>query len=159
MTTILCLTRGGEASYPNQDGAIRIAKERDADLVFLHVSNARFLNKMASPILVDVETELEHLSEFILEMAKERAKEAGLQAHSLAKSGPFQQALWSAIDEVGADVVILGSPAEDTGHLNRTYLEDLIQKLSAERGVEVILLSQGRIKSHDQPAQGETSGG
>ncbi len=24
---ILCLTRGGEASYPNQDGAIAIAKE------------------------------------------------------------------------------------------------------------------------------------
>jgi hypothetical protein len=72
MTTILRPTRGGEASYPNQDRAIKLAKERDADLLLLYVANVHFLDRLAGPVIVDVETELEEMGEFLLALAQER---------------------------------------------------------------------------------------
>ena len=47
--TILCPTRGGEASYANQERAIALAVEREAELIFLYVSNVHFLDLTAAP--------------------------------------------------------------------------------------------------------------
>ena len=125
MTTILCATRGGQASFPNQDAAITLAKERSARLIFLHISNVEFLGQMASPILIDVETELEHMSEFLLAMAQERAEKAGMQAEAVVKHGEFRDALCEAIEEHEVDVVMFGSPGKETAVLTRAYLEEL----------------------------------
>ena len=48
---ILCPTRGGKGSYPNQDRAIAIAKERNAEVLFLYITNVEFLGLTAAPIL------------------------------------------------------------------------------------------------------------
>jgi nucleotide-binding universal stress UspA family protein len=93
MATILCPTRGGEASYPNQDRAIAIARERNADLLFLYVTDVRFLNRLASPVLVDIETELGELGEFLLTMAQERAEKVGVHAETEVRRGVFRQAI------------------------------------------------------------------
>ena len=52
--SVLCPTRGGEGSYPNQDQAIAIATERGADLIFLYVSDVHFLDHIAGPKVADV---------------------------------------------------------------------------------------------------------
>jgi len=98
MSTILCPTRGGEASYPNQDHAIQLAKEQDSALLFLYISNVEFLDRLSSPVLVDLESELIQLGEFVLAMAQERAEKAGVQADTVCKSGLFQEALFETIE-------------------------------------------------------------
>jgi nucleotide-binding universal stress UspA family protein len=88
---ILCLTRGGEASYPNQDGAIAIAKDLDEELLFLYISSVQFLDHSAAPKVVDIESELDEMGEFLLVMAQERAQKAGVKADILVRRGNFQE--------------------------------------------------------------------
>lgn len=75
--TILCATRGGESSHNTQDYAIKIAQERDVDILFLYVSNVEFLRNVAPVKYQDVQEELDKMGEFLLLMAQERAKAQG----------------------------------------------------------------------------------
>lgn len=145
MSTILYATRGGQGSYPNQDRAVALAKERGATLVFLHITNVEFLGKVASPVLVDMETELDHMAEFLLAMARERATKAGVESKGVIKRGAFREALQEAIQENEAETVMFGSPGRDTAVLTRHYLEELAQSLAAESELEILVLKEGEI--------------
>lgn len=148
MTTVLCPTRGGQASYANQDGAIRLAKEHGASLIFLYVLNVEFLGQAASPIPLDIEDELKHLGEFVLAMAQERAQAAGIEAQTVFKRGDLESALPEAIEEIQPDIVVFGSPGTDTAKLTRTYLDELAEKLVREWDIEVFFLSDGEVERH-----------
>lgn len=152
MKTILCTTRGGEASYPNQDRAIQLAKEEGAHLLFLHVTNIQFLDHLASPVLVDIESELKHLAEFVLAMAQERAEIAGVEADKVCKSGDLKQALLEVIHEFNVHTVVLGSPAGEKALTTQPYLQGLIQSLMESTAVEVVVVHNGEVVEHYSPA-------
>jgi nucleotide-binding universal stress UspA family protein len=152
MTTILRPTRGGETSYPNQDRAIALAKERDADLLLLYVANVHFLDRLAGPVIVDVETELEEMGEFLLALAQERAEKAGVRAKTLVLRGEFREALEQVIQEhEKVTTVVLGTAVEGTGVAPAGYLDDLVQWCHTERGIEVIVVDDGEIIEHHKP--------
>lgn len=138
MTTILCATRGGEASISTQEYAIAQALERQASLVFFYVTDVRFLNNAGAPILVDVATEIENMGEFLLLMAQERAQKAGVEASTLTKRGVFREALIAAVQEVNADLVVLGKP-DERNLPTRTDLEGIIAAVKAQTTVDVII--------------------
>ena len=145
MRRILTPTRGGEASLPNQDRAIQIAKENDAELFFLYVADVSFLDRLASPVLVDMEAELSEMGEFVLAIAQERAAKQGVVAQALVYSGVFGEALTAAIEEHEIDTLILGSPQEKTGLTTREYLTDLSEELGERFDLEILLLSEGEV--------------
>jgi nucleotide-binding universal stress UspA family protein len=152
MTTILRPTRGGETSNPNQDRAIALAKERDADLLLLYVANVHFLDRLAGPVIVDVETELEEMGEFLLALAQERAERAGVRAKTLVLRGEFREALEQVIQEhEEITTLVLGSAAGGTGVAPPGYLEDLVQWCHTECGIEVIVVDGGEIIEHHKP--------
>ncbi len=151
MPAILCPTRGGEASYPNQDRAIALANEQGADLIFLYVADARFLGGTAGAVLVDLEEELEGMGEFLLEMAKERAEKQGLSAGSEVLSGSFREALSQAIQEYGITTVVLGSPGEESNITTDAYLETLTESLVKGQRVEVVIVRDGEIVRQQGP--------
>jgi nucleotide-binding universal stress UspA family protein len=152
MTMILRPTRGGEASYPNQDRAVTIAQERDADLLLLYVANVHFLDRVAGPVIVDVETELEEMGEFLLALAQERAEKAGVQAQTLVLRGEFRKALEQVIQEhEEITTLVLGTAAGGTGVTPPGYLEDLIQWCQTEYGIEVFVVHEGEIIEHYTP--------
>ena len=142
---ILCLTRGGEASYPNQDGAIAVAKERGQDMMFLYISNIEFLDHTASPKVIDLEAELDELGEFMLVMAQERARKAGVTAYTCVRRGFFSQVLSKMIEEYNFDTVILGSSSGDTGIIDEDLLHEVTCKIHQEYEVEFIILYEGEI--------------
>ena len=155
MTTILRPTRGGEASYLNQDRAITLAKERNADLLLLYVSNVHFLDRIAGPVLVDVETELDEMGEFLLALAQERAEKAGVRATTLVLRGQFREALEQVIQEhEEITTLVLGAAAEGTGVTPPGYLEDLVQWCHTDLGIEVIVVDGGEIIAHHRPKGG-----
>jgi nucleotide-binding universal stress UspA family protein len=144
MKTILAPTRGGERSFPNQDYAIQLAKDRRARLLFLYVNDVQFLNLVASPISVAVATdELEEMGEFLVAMARERAEKAGLEAETVVKNGVFRDVLEEAIREYEVDTLALGTSSEETGLTTQAYMRDLGEQFSRDFGVEVILLRDG----------------
>lgn len=155
MATMLHPTRGGKSSYPNQDRAIALARERDDRLILLYVSNVSFLDTIASPVPVDlVEKELDELGEFMLAMAQERAERAGLTADTVVRHGRFDRALKEVIQEFGVESVVVGSPADNTAIMTSGYLQQLVQFLKSETGVEVIIVHAGDIVEQHQPAGG-----
>lgn len=148
---ILCPTRGGRDSYPNQDRAIALAKERGVGLKFLYITNVEFLDLTASPVLVDVEHELDEMGEFMLTMAQERAEKAGVTASTLLKHGHFREVLIEVIEDNQIDTVLLGSSAGGTGIVTKEYIDDLIDEIGGKTGVEFIVVDQGQIVNTYKP--------
>lgn len=151
MATILCPTRGGEASHPAQDHAISLAADRGARLIFLYVSDVRFLFKGSAAIVVDLEEELDEMGKFLLTMAQERAEEGGVAAERIVKHGAFLDALLEVMEEHDVSTVVLGAPAGDNGLTTEDYLRELADNLSEEHGVEVFLVRAGEPLVHKQP--------
>lgn len=146
MTTILYPTRGGQSSYPNQDRVIALAKERSANLIFLYVSNVEFLGAVSRPAQVEIlEGELDHMGEFLLAMAQERAAAAGWKAEAEVRRGSFRNALRDVITTHDVDVVVLGTPGDDQAMTTSPFIMNLKDALVEEFGVEVILLSEGEM--------------
>ena len=153
MPIILCPTRGGKSSIPNQEYAIALAKERGAHLIFLYVSNVAFLDNLASPLLVDVADELE-MGEFLLEMARDRAIEADVEADIVVRQGVFREALAAIIDEKQIDTVIIGASEEGAGVTTQRYLAILAESVR-EKGVEMLVVQDGDLVQTFQDPDGE----
>ena len=153
MKTILCPTRGGEASVPNQLQAIELAKERGAHLIFLYVSNVHFLDHTAAPVteLDIVEEQLDEIGEFLLTMAVERAREAGVEAESVVARGVFRQAVIDVLEDSQIELVIIGSADEETAWTTPEYRQSLAQFLTEDCRVEFIVTSDGEIAAHHYP--------
>jgi nucleotide-binding universal stress UspA family protein len=148
---ILCPTRGGKGSYPNQDRAIAIAKERGAEVLFLYITNLQFLGLTAAPKLIDIETEMDEMGEFMLTMAQERAENASVNALTLVQRGQFREVLIDVIEEHQIDTVVLGSSAGGTGVITAEYIQELVDEISGKTGVEFIVVDQGEIVSTYKP--------
>jgi nucleotide-binding universal stress UspA family protein len=155
---ILCPTRGGASSRPNQEKAIALAKERGADILFLYVSNVQFLGLLASPVVVDIETELDEMGEFLLTIAQERAEKAGVHAEALVKRGVFRQVLRSIIQDYPVGAVVLGSSQESSSLITPAYTEALGKEISQETGVEFIVVQDGEIAAIFKPEGSSLSG-
>lgn len=145
--TILCPTRGGQSSYPNQDCAISLAKERDANLIFLYVSDVQFLDHTAAPKVVDIETELDELGEFLVAMAIERAGRAEVSASGVVERGNFRQVLSSIIQEQDIKTIVLGKSRVESSHLEPGFIEDLAEQICKETGVEFLIVHDGEIET------------
>lgn len=142
---ILCPTRGGKDSYPNQDRAIAIARERGVDVLFLYVTNVEFLDLTAAPKLIDIEEEMDEMGEFMLAMAQERAEKAGVNALTLVRRGHFQEVLIDVIEEYKIDTIVLGSSAGGTGMVTEEYVHQLAHEIRGKTGCEFIVVDQGEI--------------
>ncbi|HID63211.1 MAG TPA: universal stress protein [Anaerolineae bacterium] len=140
MGKILCATRGGEASYRTQDRAIELALQRGDELVFLYVVNIEFLNKTAAPIVVDVATEIERMGEFLLAMAQERAREAGVEASLVTRKGDVREQIKAAAVEEGVDLVVLGRPADEASLFKPEALRTFAAEIEEETGIPAVIL-------------------
>jgi len=151
---ILCPTRGGQASYPNQDRAIALARARGAKLLFLYVSDVRFLGLSASPKVVDIQTEMDEVGDFLLTMAQERAANAGVQADTILRHGAFRAALIDVIDEHQVDTVVLGTSAGGTGIVTEEYVQGLVDEIGGATQVEFVVVDRGEVIKTYQSSPG-----
>lgn len=140
MGKILCATRGGEASYQTQDEAITLARQRGDRLIFLYVIDTHFLDKTAAPIVVDVGQQVQHMGEFLLAIAQERAKSQGVLAQGICRSGRVRDEIKAMAREEQVDIVVLGQP---TGEANTFAAEELVAfaaEIEAETGSQVVIV-------------------
>jgi hypothetical protein len=141
MKKILCATRGGEASRRTQDAVIAMAKETDATVLFLYVVDVEFLKLTARGVRHDVvTTEMEHMGEFLLAMACERAAAQGVKAEGCLQHGPLLEALESAACAEGVDAIAFGRPVGPDSSFSLADLEELTAKLEEDTGVKTYIL-------------------
>jgi nucleotide-binding universal stress UspA family protein len=139
MGKILCATRGGEASYRTQDKAIALAKERGDTLLFLYVADLHFLDKTAASIVVDVGNEVTKMGEFLLLMAQERAREAGVEASLITRKGDVRQQIKAAAVEESVDLVVLGRPADEASRFKLEALRAFAAEIEEETGISAVI--------------------
>jgi nucleotide-binding universal stress UspA family protein len=149
MSAVLCPTRGGEASYATQDFAIELARERGQPLVFLYVSDVRFLFMGSGAAVGDLEENLDDMGEFLLTMALERAEAEGILAEYVLKHGSFRDALVESIAQLDVGTVVFGAPSGDARVMTAAYLGELAQFLRSEVGVEAIIVGGEEIAGHE----------
>jgi nucleotide-binding universal stress UspA family protein len=141
MKKILCATRGGEASHKTQDAVIAMAQEEDASILFLYVVDVEFLKLTARGVRPDVvTTEMEHMGEFLLAMACERAAAQGVEAEMCLRHGPLAEALESAASEEGVDAIAFGRPVGLDSSFSLTDLQRLADKITEDTGIKTYIL-------------------
>ena len=146
MKTILYPTRGGQTSYPNQDAVIALAKEGNAKLIFLYVSNVKFLEKLGHVSHARVvEEELEDLGEFLLTMACERAENTGWKAEAVVRQGVFLEAVNEIIHEHQVDTFIIGAPGSTHAVTTTDFLQNLIREIKETNQIEVLVIQDGHL--------------
>ena len=138
MGKILCATRGGEASWRTQDKAINLAKKRGDELIFLYVADTSFLNNISGTMVVDVESGVERMGEFLLAMAQEHAREKGLEAQVVIREGKTREEIKTAAKELEVDCVVLGLPSEG-GLFREEAIRAFAREIEEETGAEVVL--------------------
>jgi nucleotide-binding universal stress UspA family protein len=139
MGIILCPTRGGEESIQTQDKAITLAKERGDTLLFLYVVDLHFLDKTAAPIVVDIADEVQEMGEFMLLMAKERAREQGVEAKTISRKGEVREEIKKVAVEEGVSLVLFGRPVGEESAFKLAELEEFAAKFENETGIETII--------------------
>ncbi len=141
MGKILCATRGGEDSYRTQDAAIALAKERGDTLLFLFVADTGFLDRTARAVRPDVvAVEMDHLGEFLLCMAQERARQQGVEAECRLRRGKLKEELEAVAREEGVNLIVLGRPTGQESTFGLAELETLAAEIEKETGVKTQLL-------------------
>lgn len=142
MAKILCATRGGEASRRTEDYAIQLAKETEAELVFLYIVETSFVDRIAEAVVVDVEAQIERMGEFLLAAVQERAAMKGVKARAAHRHGPVRREIKACILEEGADTVVLGRPRGEEALFAETGVSPFAEELKEETGAEVILVGE-----------------
>jgi nucleotide-binding universal stress UspA family protein len=141
MKKILCATRGGEASRSTQDKVIAMAKEEGASILFLYVVDVEFLKLTARGVRPDVvATEMEHMGEFLLAIACERAAAQGVEADMCLRHGPLVEALESAAREEGADAIAFGRPVGHDSSFSLSDLEELAAQIEKDTGIKAYII-------------------
>ncbi len=140
MGLILCATRGGETSYKTQQAAIALAKKSGDSIVFLYVIDLHFLDKTASPIVVDIDSELDQMGRFFLLMAKEMAEEQGVDARTVTRRGVVHEEIIEAVLAEGADMVVLGTPAGRRSAFRMESLNEFREEIERVTGAKTILV-------------------
>jgi nucleotide-binding universal stress UspA family protein len=142
MGSIVCATRGGEASHRTQEEAIALARERGARLIFLFVADINFAQPSNSALAEALADELERLGRQLLYIARARAEEQGVAADIVVRHGAVRQAIEDFLREVNADTLVLGAPG--TGSEKKTFsrreLPQFARQISRNTGVEVTVV-------------------
>lgn len=141
---IVCAARGGKRSRPAVNRAIRLAKERDANLTFLFVVDTEFLSHaLVGPPSV-IHQQLRDMGEFIMTTLQERAKESGVDAEHAVREGEVREQITEYVKEKDVDVLVMGRPVEETeaSRFDAGTVSNFAAALEHETGIEVVLVGQ-----------------
>ena len=136
----MCATRGGKASQPTHEKAIELAHERGAELLFLYVFDRRILQRVATPIVISVEAQVEQMLAFLRTTAQEQARQAGVRARVVIRTGNLLEQIETVAKEEQVNLIILGNPAEKTSLFKREALQTLGESIEDDTGVPVRVL-------------------
>ena len=145
MGTIVCATRGGEASRRTQERAIALAKERRAELVFLCVFDATVAERLSSGLANAVAEEQQWLGRALMSIAQARARDEGLEAGAAIRSGPVLASIEAFVCQVDASTLVIGEPKTDSplAAFHPGTIMSCAKQVEQNTGVEVVVVTPG----------------
>ncbi len=141
MELIVCATRGGEASRRTQERAIALAKDRNAELVFLCVVDPDFAGPQSEAVAAALEDELKRLGRSLLNIARARAREQGVSAGIICLSGPVWEEIEAYLRRAKATTLVIGAPrVEPTSQAFGEDVQRFIEHVRQNLGIEVVVV-------------------
>ena len=140
---IICGVTGSEHSLKAAQEAARLAKENQAELIFIYAVDATFLKGITVQLTTEfAQKTLEHLGGHILDRAEEIAASEGiLHPKKILKPGEVLEVLKQVIAEEKADLLVIGH--EDRSFFEKILfkgeVEDHVQELINRTGVSVLI--------------------
>jgi nucleotide-binding universal stress UspA family protein len=141
---ILCATRGGRASQPMHEKAIELAKDRNAELVFLYVFDQSALQRVVTPIVINAEAQVNQMLAYLQATAQEQARQAGVPAQVLVRIGILRDEIKAAVDTEQVTLIVLGSPMEDSSVFQLQGLRKFADEIEQETDTPVLISSECR---------------
>ena len=140
MPGIVCAIRGGPDSQPTIDKAISLARETNFPIYFLYVVNLDFLSRTESSRTSTLSDELEHMGEFILLAAQEKAKAQKVTTEGVIKHGKVDEEIVGLTKQIQADYVVLGLPQglEEKDVFATDRIKELCKQIESEAGAKVV---------------------
>lgn len=146
---IVCATRGGEGSRALQRTAVESSRRERSLLVFVYVVNHRELGELEAGEIPYVEAELSWLGETLLLLAQNRAKEAGVSAETVIRTGSPLVEIAQVARNYKANRIMLGAPRGTTANV---FGDDEIERaatlLSDETGISVEIVRPEPLQQH-----------
>ncbi|MBN1202256.1 MAG: universal stress protein [Anaerolineae bacterium] len=136
---ILCATRGGKDSQLTHEHAIRFAKEQGSEVVFLYVFDQHVLEGVATPIVINVKAQIEHMLAFLETTAQVQAQQAGVKATVIVRTGRLREQLKTVAKEEKVSSIVLGSPAGQASLFQQEAMRTLTSEIEEATGIPVIL--------------------
>ena len=128
--------------------AIEQARELDVPLVFLFIVDPYSLDGMDGSLETAVSRELGWMGQTLLQIAKRRAQEAGLEAECTLQHGKVRDEIGRFLQANQASRLILGAPRGSTANV---FGDDAVEKfaaaIEAETGVTVQIVHPETVSS------------
>jgi nucleotide-binding universal stress UspA family protein len=143
MGPVVCATRGGEAGRRTQEWAIALAREQEAELVFLCVFDPSFVGSSNARLAEAVVQEQQWLGRALLGIAQARAQKEGVEAGAEVRSGPVLETIEGFLQQVDAAALVIGEPKIDSAlaAFQRGRVLDFAECVRRDTGVEVIVVT------------------
>lgn len=139
---VVCATRGGQACRRMQEKAIELAKERQAELIFLFVADPALVGPVDEPLLETLRGEMGRLGRSLVHIARGRALKAGLKSEMAVVHGPVQESITDFMRQVGASTLVMGAPRSSGAA--REFSEESIDRFAEavrqDADVEVVIV-------------------
>jgi hypothetical protein len=137
---ILCATRGGPSSKRTHKGAIQLAQENCAELIFLYVFDPSSLYEIATPIVINIEEQLRKVRRLLENTALREARKSGVYARAVIREGKLAEQITDvAITEV-VDTIVLGSPVGEQSAAGMSKLQTIKTELEEATGLQVVIV-------------------
>jgi nucleotide-binding universal stress UspA family protein len=145
MGLIVCATRGGEAGRRTQERAIALAREQGDDLVFLCVFDPAFAGNLSDALSEAVVQEQQWLGRTLMNVAQARAREQGVHAHTVVRSGPVLENIEAFVVESCASALVIGEPKVDSdlGTFKLDSVKSCAEQMVDKTGIEVVVVTPG----------------
>jgi nucleotide-binding universal stress UspA family protein len=137
---IVCATRGGQGSRAAQFQAIRIARERQARLAFLYIVDIHSLGAVDEKLVAAVHAELQWLGKAMLQVARQRAQQLGLDVDVAIREGTVREAMITYLRESQASLLLLGAPRGTSDQFGDDAIEKFARSIEEETGVPVLVV-------------------
>lgn len=141
MTDVLvCATRGGEGSRAAQLTAIEMARSHDLHLVFLYVVDAARISEYEEVLQEAVRAEFHWLANALLNIARQRAEQAGLSAEVVVLEGAVKEQIEQFLRRREATRLMLGAPRGTSPQFGDEAIERYARSIEQDTGVTVTVV-------------------
>lgn len=136
MNEIICATRGGQGSRAVRTRAIALAQKTGLPLLFLFVVDLHHLGEHNGVLIEALRQEAYWLGRVMLEIARQQAESAGLQAEVIICGGIMREELVRILRQRQANRLLLGAPRRASMSVfGDDAIEQFAQEIEQETGI------------------------